>query len=334
MALGTVGYTEGSGKNVVVYIDASTNDHPVGMAEFLVGTTPTLVSAANPMPIVQTGTPALPTGAATSANQATEITSLASLDTKTPALGQALAAASTPVVLTAIQQAALTPPAAITGFATEAGNLATIAGKDFATQTTLAALNAKVTACNTGAVVVSSSALPSGASTAAKQPALGTAGTASADVISVQGIASMTPLATNWSQVLDPANDGIRTRIISGVLDDGTGVALTIKTAKGQATASGVNAAITAVASKKIRVLSYSLQAANANGAVVAANWQDDTGTPVVLSQTWELAAREGISKALSMGPGFYFQTTSGQALKLNLGSALAVNWELVYVEA
>jgi hypothetical protein len=36
--------------------------------------------------------------------------------------------------------------------------------------------------------------LPTGASTAAKQPALGTAGTASADVITVQGVASMTPL--------------------------------------------------------------------------------------------------------------------------------------------
>lgn len=36
--------------------------------------------------------------------------------------------------------------------------------------------------------------LPTGASTAAKQPALGTAGTASADVLSIQGIASMTPL--------------------------------------------------------------------------------------------------------------------------------------------
>lgn len=32
------------------------------------------------------------------------------------------------------------------------GNLATIAGKDFATQTTLSALNDKVTACNTGAI--------------------------------------------------------------------------------------------------------------------------------------------------------------------------------------
>lgn len=39
--------------------------------------------------------------------------------------------------------------------------------------------------------------LPTGAATAAKQPALGTAGTASADVITVQGIASMTPIAVS-----------------------------------------------------------------------------------------------------------------------------------------
>lgn len=41
--------------------------------------------------------------------------------------------------------------------------------------------------------------LPTGAATAAKQPALGTAGTASSDVISVQGIASMTPLLATLS---------------------------------------------------------------------------------------------------------------------------------------
>ena len=43
--------------------------------------------------------------------------------------------------------------------------------------------------------------LPSGASTAAKQPALGTAGSASSDVISVQGIASMTPVQTDVTKV-------------------------------------------------------------------------------------------------------------------------------------
>lgn len=42
-------------------------------------------------------------------------------------------------------------------------------------------------------VNVKASALPAGAATAAKQPALGTAGASSADVISVQGIASGTP---------------------------------------------------------------------------------------------------------------------------------------------
>jgi hypothetical protein len=58
----------------------------------------------------------------------------------------------------------------------------------------LSSIDGKITAVNTGAVVVSSSALPSGASTAAKQPALGTAGTASSDVLTIQGVASMTPI--------------------------------------------------------------------------------------------------------------------------------------------
>lgn len=95
------------------------------------------------------GTVSLPTGAATSAKQDTGNTSLASIDGKTPALGQALAAASVPVVLTAAQLTTLTPPAAITGYSTEA---------------TLSTLNGKVTACNTGAVTISA-ALPAGANT-------------------------------------------------------------------------------------------------------------------------------------------------------------------------
>ncbi len=61
----------------------------------------------------------LPSGAATSAKQDTGNTSLSSIDGKVPALGQALAASSVPVVLTAAQISTLTPPAAITGFATE-----------------------------------------------------------------------------------------------------------------------------------------------------------------------------------------------------------------------
>lgn len=60
------------------------------------------------------GTVPLPTGAATASLQTTGNTSLSSIDTKTPALGQALAAASVPVVLTAAQITALTPPTSVT----------------------------------------------------------------------------------------------------------------------------------------------------------------------------------------------------------------------------
>lgn len=48
--------------------------------------------------------------------------------------------------------------------------------------------------------------LPSGASTSAKQPALGTAGTSSADVITVQGRTSMTPLLVDPSGVTSPVS--------------------------------------------------------------------------------------------------------------------------------
>lgn len=61
----------------------------------------------------------LPSGAATAANQSTEIASLASIDGKMPALGQALAAASVPVVLTASQLTTLTPLATVA--ATQSG---------------------------------------------------------------------------------------------------------------------------------------------------------------------------------------------------------------------
>lgn len=51
--------------------------------------------------------------------------------------------------------------------------------------------------------------LPTGAATAAKQPALGTAGTASADVITVQGIASMTALKVDGSAVTQPVSGSV-----------------------------------------------------------------------------------------------------------------------------
>lgn len=195
----------------------------------------------------------LPSGAATEAKQDTGNTSIASIDTKTPALGQAVAGGSVPVVLPAAQITTLTPPAAITGFATSAKQdtmighidglessfadavtalqiiddwdqtnrcavnlivgqagvsagagtvdvttIRTTSASDDPAVTALAAIQTAVQLLDNAVsgnelqVDVVSSALPTGAATAAKQPALGTAGAASTDVITVQGIASGT----------------------------------------------------------------------------------------------------------------------------------------------
>ena len=58
----------------------------------------------------------------------------------------------------------------------------------------------------TWAISAVSLPLPAGAATAAKQPALGTAGTASSDVITVQGIASMVALKVDGSGVTQPVS--------------------------------------------------------------------------------------------------------------------------------
>ena len=202
----------------------SAKDYAVSKLAFGAVGSVTYVSSSDPLPVTISGV-------ATASNQTTAngllttidadtgaiATSVASLDTKTPALGQALAAASVPVVLTAAQLSTLTPPAAITGFALESGgNLAAAATDLAAIEVLLTSISAaqlpdshNVTVDNpsiavtgtfwqaTQPVSAASLPLPSGASTAAKQPALGTAGTASADVITVQGVASMTPLAVS-----------------------------------------------------------------------------------------------------------------------------------------
>lgn len=123
------------------------------------------------------GTISLPTGAATAAKQDTGNSSLASIDSKTPALGQALAAGSVPVVLTADQLSTLTPLSTVAATQSGTWNINNVSG---------------------------TISLPTGAATSAKQPALGTAGSASSDVITVQGIASMVALKVDGSGVTQP----------------------------------------------------------------------------------------------------------------------------------
>lgn len=159
----------------------------------------------------------IPASPATSAKQDTGNTSLSSIDGKLtdvatqttlalikaktdniPAQGQALAAASTPVVLTAAQLSTLTPPAAITGFATSAkqdtiighvdgieallttidadtGNIATeVAGllTDAELRATPVPVSGTVTATPTGTQNVDVTANTIGLATSAKQDTL------------------------------------------------------------------------------------------------------------------------------------------------------------------
>lgn len=102
-----------------------------------IGTSGSLATAANQT----TGNGLLTTIDGDTGNIAT---SAASIDSKTPALGQALAAGSVPVVLTASQLSTLTPPAAITGFAT-AANQSTIIGHVDGLETLIGTTNTTLT---------------------------------------------------------------------------------------------------------------------------------------------------------------------------------------------
>jgi len=117
MAQVTIGLDEGSTTTARAITEAGGAKVPVAAQAFNDGSDhPTQVSATNPLPVVT----AIPTGASTSALQTTGNGYLSTLATNSPALGQALAAASIPVILPSATITTLTPPAAITGFATSA----------------------------------------------------------------------------------------------------------------------------------------------------------------------------------------------------------------------
>lgn len=115
-------------------------------------------SSATTQPISAASLP-LPAGASTSANQATTNGSLSSIDSKTPALGQALAAGSQPVVLPAAQVTALTPLSSVAVTQPTGTNLHAVIDSGAVT----------ATISGTPTVAVTSSTLPTGASTSALQ---------------------------------------------------------------------------------------------------------------------------------------------------------------------
>lgn len=251
-------------------------------------------SSATTQPISASSLP-LPTGASTSALQTTGNSSLSSIDTKTPALGQALAAASVPVVLTAAQITTLTPLTSITVTQSTGTNLHTVvdtlpsipAGANAigsvsvsnfpatqpvsavslplptgaATETTLSALNTKITTTANGVKVdgsavtqpISAAALPlpSGAATSALQTTTN-ASLSSIDA-GIPAALGQTTMSASMPVVLASDQSTINTNSIPV---DGTKASYSTSTSNLVSAASATDIfTITGSGSKTIRVL-------------------------------------------------------------------------------
>ena len=168
----------------------------------------------------------LPTGAATAANQAAGNTSLATLAGAVSGTEVQVDVLTMPTVTISDGGGAITVDGtvAVTGTFWQATQPVSVASTLTVTGTggtfPVTDSGGSLTVDNGGTFAVQAAqsgtwnitnvsgtvSLPTGAATAAKQPALGTAGTASSDVLTVQGIASMTPLLVNGSGVTQPVS--------------------------------------------------------------------------------------------------------------------------------
>lgn len=85
----------GSGGSKIATDDDGTRHHQYVKLEFGADNTQTKVDASNPLPVVQTGTPGLPTGAATAAKQDTQITAEQAIQTAVELIDDSVATLGT-----------------------------------------------------------------------------------------------------------------------------------------------------------------------------------------------------------------------------------------------
>jgi hypothetical protein len=136
---------------------------------------------------------------------------------------------------------------------------------------------------STIAISASSLPLPAGASTSAKQPALGTAGTASTDVITIQGIASMVALKVDGSGVTQPISGTVTANIgtTNGLALDAT---LTGGTQRSKITDGTNNAAVKAASTAAVATDPALVVAISPNNTVAVT--QSGTWTNAVTQAT------------------------------------------------
>jgi hypothetical protein len=141
-------------------------------------------------------------------------------------------------------------------------------------------LHTVVDSAPTTAITASALPLPTGASTAAKQPALGTAGTPSPDVITVQGAASGTALKTDSSATTQPVSIASTVQVslantaanATAVKTDGSGVTQPVSVASSvtvaQATGTNLHVVVDSAPTTAITAVALPL----ATGAATSAN--------------------------------------------------------------
>lgn len=262
-------------------------------------------------------------GDASAANQVTGNNSLSSIDTKTPALGQAAAAASVPVILPSATITTLTPPAAITGFGT-AANQTTIIGHVDGLETAIASTNTKLDTLNTNVTA----AIP--------------AGTA---IIGKVGIDQATPGTTNLVAIT-PAHAGAGATgaappananymgALSGSTTGGltTGLIACDSTAIYDASTTGSTELVALASGKSIYVCGYSIIA----GGTVNVKLITGTGTACATGSSnktpaFQLTAQAGIADGAPFFRGL--KTASGGALCINASGAVAAQAIVYYAQ-
>lgn len=130
-------------------------------------------------------------------------------------------------------------------------------------------------------------------------------------------VSAFNPYPVQGTMTAQPAGDAITVG----------GVTLTPKYAKIDAASSGNNSIVSAVTSKKIRVLSLFLVVTSA----VTVKFASDTATPVDKTGAMPFGANGGI--ALPFNQAGWFETAAGKALNMILGTGVQVSGALSYVE-
>ena len=290
---------------------------------------------------------ALPTGASTSAKQDTGNTSLSSIDGKVPALGQALAAASVPVILPSATITTLTPPAAITNFVNETGgNLAAIKAKtDNIPAQGQALAAASIPVVLTAAQITTLTPVSAVTATLAAETTkvIGTVNdkVADGDLITLGAKADAKSTATDTTaitamQVLKQISYSSQNPPSSAVTNAGTFAvqstdsvnSQTIKSIKAAYTASQTASTVLTPTSGKKFVVTDIIISASAAGTIYLFDHTD--GATACLTPTLALAANGGMCNAFK---GLYQATAANNLIKYTSGSGAAGSILVYYYE-